>query len=135
MRMFLSCSALLVLAAAVAAAPVTPGDQQSISNNDGEKELKVKPNDCVQVQITSPSRKKKGVFDLDVTADGDVIVAGAWSTVDPHLVTADGAIMIQAGLKPNADSGTIAYTYKDGEGKKHEGKVLIRVEKPKDNGK
>ena len=130
MRSILCGSAVLILAAAVNAAPLVPGDQASISNNDGEKELKVKPNDCVQVQITSPSRKKKGVFDLDVTTDGDVVLAGAWSTVDPHLTTADGAIMIQIGLKPGAASGVVAYTYKDGEGKKHDAKVLIRVEKP-----
>jgi hypothetical protein len=130
-RLLLSCSTLLILAAAVSAAPVVPGDQKTVPITDGEKEVKVKPNDITEIQIHSPSKKKRGVFNMEVTTDGDVVLGGTWSTVDPQLVTADGSIMIEVGLKPGAAGGAVAVSYEDGEGKKHSAKVTIQVETSK----
>lgn len=127
MHRILGCFALLTLASAVVAAPVTPGELHVVPAKGGDKEIKAQVNDVIEARIPNPALPKR-VHDVDVTVGGDGVLAGVVNTKDPKLIGSD-RISIFVGLKGAARSATITYSYKDGDGKEHKGKVLIQVTK------
>jgi hypothetical protein len=131
MHKILASCVLFVVGTAVLAAPKIPGMLHIVRSKDGDQQVKAQPNDMVEIRIPNPTLPK-GVHDLDVTTAGDGVLAGVVNTRDPKLVGSD-RISIFVGLKGAARSGTVTYSYKDGEEKEHKGKVIIQVIKKEED--
>jgi hypothetical protein len=118
--------ALLFLATALTAAPVIPGDLHVVEAKDGDQpDVKAQVNEVVEVRINDPVTAKR-VSDVNVDVKGDANLAGVVNGHDPKPI-GGGWISIIVGLKGAARSGEVKYSYKDGEGKEHEGRVVVQV--------
>jgi hypothetical protein len=106
--------------------PVTPGKVHEVAAKDGPQEIKVQVNDILEIQIPNPALPKM-VTELKLEAEGDAILAGAANTVNPKGPAGGRRISIFVGFKGTARSGTVTFSYKDGSGKVHEGKVIAQV--------
>ena len=125
-RLFV-CVVVLMAAGALSAAPTVPGKLHVEIAKAGDVEIKVQPTDVIELRIPNPALAKK-VRDLDVAAQGDAIFAGAVNTSDPK-VPGSGRISLFIGLKSAFRSGTVEFSYKDGNDKEHKGKLIIYVTK------
>jgi len=120
----LACVAILFVAAASIAAPVSPGNLHVLEAKGGAEEIKAEPTDVIELRIPNPALAKR-VHDVDVTTAGDGILAGVANTSDKK--PGSDRISIFVGLKGAARSATITYSYKDGDDKEHKGKVTVQV--------
>jgi len=127
MRNAIVGSVFLLFTGAIQAAPVIPGTVHEVAA-PGDKITRAMPNDVVQIHIPNPALAKT-VTDVDVAVSGDTVLAGVANTVNPKGPFGGGRITIFVGLKGEFRSGTVTYSYKDGAGKEHKGKVTIQVTK------
>ena len=125
MKALFVSSVLMVAVGAVAAGPIIPGKLHRLEIKGGDAEIKVEPTDVIELRIPNPALAKK-VHDVDVKVEGDAIFGGAANTSEPKLVGSD-RISIFIGLTPAPKASAVVYSYKDGSGTEHKGKVTIHV--------
>ena len=118
----IACVSLLIAMTRLDGAQEIPGKLHVVV--DCEKEIKAMPNDMVEIQIPNPALPVR-VHDLRVEAKADAVLAGVVDTTNG--LPGGDRVSIYIGLKSTARSGTVEYSYKDGDNKEHKCKTIIQV--------
>src|SRR5262249_10627771 len=109
--------------------PITPRTLHAVNAKDGDETIEAMPMDMAEIRIPNPALRKR-VSGLNVDVEGGASLAGVVNTSDKGKAGSD-RISIFVSVKASARSGVVTYSYKDGDGKAHKGKVTIQIIKKK----
>lgn len=123
-RALLAC-AFVLTTVPLYGAEAKPGKLHVV--DDCKKEINAAVNDMVEIRISNPALPVQ-VHDLDVQANPAAVLAGVVNTTNG--LPGGDRISIFVGLISGNRSGTVVYSYKDGDEKVHKCKLIIQVTKP-----
>lgn len=115
--------ALAIIAVSVQAKPQTPAELHIVSKCKSE-DVDAKPKDLVEIRISNPVLPVR-VHDLDVEVRGGAILVAIVNTTNG--LPGGDRISIFVRLNSSDRSGSVEYSYKDGEEKEHKCRVLIQI--------